>query len=137
MQCLLVLHGKMPYDVAAQTPAQLTTQCHFEVHLSHLIHAGRRRRPLNEQLLPPVSVSAGAKVASSALGRGLRLSDSIMENAASGNLSLEPTPRIRTASKWASARWIRKVKCQGLRLASTHHTQKRHFLVDAASATPW
>ena len=86
MQCLLVRHDKMQSHVAAQTPAQLTTQCHFQVHLSHLIHAGRCCRPINEQLLPPGSVSAGAKVASSALGGGLRLHDIMMEDAATGTL---------------------------------------------------
>jgi len=86
MQCLLVRHGKMHYDFAAQKPPQLTTQCHFQVHLSHLNHAGRCRRPINEQLLPPGSVSAGAKVVSNALGRGLRLHDIMMEDAATGTL---------------------------------------------------
>jgi hypothetical protein len=99
MQCLLVGHGKMHYDVAAQTPAQVTRQCHVEVHLSHLIHAGRRRRPLHEQLLPPVSVSAGAKVASSALGRGLRLHDIMMEDAATGTLQMKTISRLCIASQ--------------------------------------
>ena len=104
MQCLLVRHGKMHYDFAAQKPPQLTTQCHVQVHLSHLIHARRCRRPIHEQLLPPGSVSAGAEVVSNALGRGLRRHDSIMEDAASGSLLLETIPRLRIASQWLSAR---------------------------------
>ena len=136
MQCLLLRRGQIHYDFAAQKPPQLTTQCHFEVHLFHPIHARRCRRPIQEQLLPPGSVCAGAQILSNAVGRGLRLRDSIMEDAASGSLSLETIPRIRTASKWPSARWIGKVKCQGLRLASTHHSQKHHFFVDAAAASP-
>ena len=92
-------NGKMQYHVAAQTPAQLTTQCHFQVHLSHLIHAGRCCRPINEQLLPPGSVSAGAKVASSALGRGLRLHDIMMEDAATGTLQMKTISRLCIASQ--------------------------------------
>ena len=120
-----------------QKPPQVTTQSNFQVHLSPSTHGRRCRIPIHEHLLPPASVCARAKLMSNAVGRGLRLSDSIIEDAASGSLSLEPITSVRTASMWPSARWIRKVKCQGLRLASAHHGQKQQVFVAPAAATPW